>query len=386
MIGAATDNGAGIAGGTWSGVVLPVRVLGKCGGYDSDIVAGMRWAAGLPVSGLPTNPNPARILNLSLGGPGSCTSAYRSAVSELTAAGVLVVASAGNDSGPVETPGNCPGVLAVGGLRHVGTKVGYSSQGPEVGISAPAGNCPDLDNTFLCGYSLITADNTGLTVPASSSYTDEANYNIGTSFSAPLVSAVAGLMYGVNDGLSTTEFIARIKASARPFPAPEAGLPTCPTVDPASLQCNCTTSSCGAGIADAPGAIAEALRPMARIVVPDGTDIATGQNVVLDGSTSDAARDRIISSYSWTAVSGNPTFQSATDGPNATVAVSAAGPVTVRLEIADDVGRTDRQEVTLEAAASSGGGGGGTTHPLMLLTLGLLLARRRAFIDNPSYR
>jgi uncharacterized protein (TIGR03382 family) len=58
----------------------------------------------------------------------------------------------------------------------------------------------------------------------------------------------------------------------------------------------------------------------------------------------------------------------------------------VRLEIADDVGRTDRQEVTLEAAASSGGGGGGTTHPLMLLTLGLLLARRRAFIDNPSYR
>ncbi len=55
--------------------------------------------------------------------------------------GVLVVASAGNESGPVDAPGNCPGVLAVAGLRNVGTEVGYSSVGPQVGISAPAGNC-----------------------------------------------------------------------------------------------------------------------------------------------------------------------------------------------------------------------------------------------------
>ncbi len=374
MIGAATDNGTGVAGGTWSGRILPVRVLGKCGGYDSDIVAGMRWAAGLPVNGAPPNPNPARIINLSLGSADRCASVYSNAIAELADAGVLVIASAGNDSGPVEAPANCPGVLAVGGLRHVGTKVGYSSLGAEVAISAPAGNCPDIDTTFLCGFSLVTADNTGQTVPASSSYTDDANYNIGTSFSAPIVSALAGLMYSVNDRLTTGEFIARIKSGARPFPAPEPGLPTCPDLDPATAQCNCTTSTCGAGIADAPGALGEALRPMARIVEPDGT--GAGQNVTLDGSASAAARDRTLNGYAWTIVSGTAAFVGATDGPTATVAVPASGRIEVQLAVSDDAGRTDAQSVTL-GRSPGGGGGGGAIHPLVLGGLGLLVTRRR---------
>ena len=344
MIGAATNNATGIAGGLWNGKVLPVRVLGKCGGYDSDIIAGMRWAAGLPVDGVPPNPTPARILNLSLGSPGNCVSSYRTVFTELAEAGVLVVASAGNDSGPVETPANCSGALAVAGLRQVGTKVGYSSLGSEVAISAPAGNCPELDTTFLCSYSLITADNTGQTVPASSTYTDDFNYNIGTSFSAPIVAAVAGLMHGVNDGLTTAEFTARIKASARPFPPPESGIPVCPSLDSLTAQCNCTTTTCGAGIADAPGAVAEALRPMARIVKPAGT--GAGQNVTLNGSSSDAARGRSVSSYAWTAVSGSPVFVGATNGAMATVAVPERGLVTVRLTVTDDLGRADTQEET----------------------------------------
>ena len=80
-VGAISDNMEGIAGGTWNTQILPVRVLGKCGGYDSDIIAAMRWAAGLNVPGVPTNPTPAKILNLSLGGSGSCTSSYRQAIS-----------------------------------------------------------------------------------------------------------------------------------------------------------------------------------------------------------------------------------------------------------------------------------------------------------------
>jgi uncharacterized protein (TIGR03382 family) len=125
---------------------------------------------------------------------------------------------------------------------------------------------------------------------------------------------------------------------------------------------------------------------MARIIVPDGTEVSTGQNVFLDGSNSDAARGRTISRYAWTAVSGSPLFVGATDGPNATVALPAAGSATVRLEIEDNFGQQDIQDVTLEAAASSGGGGGGASHPLMLLILALLLARRRAFIDGATYR
>lgn len=372
MIVAATNNATGIAGGMWDGKVLPVRVLGKCGGYDSDIIAGMRWAAGLPVTGAPSNPTPARILNLSLGSPGRCVSSYRTVFAELSAAGILVVASAGNDSGPVETPANCTGALAVAGLRQVGTKVGYSSLGQEVAVSAPAGNCPELDTTGLCDYSLVTADNTGPTVPEASTYTNNFNFNIGTSFSAPIVAAVAGLMHAVNDGLTATEFTDRIKAGARPFPR-ESGLPTCPTLDQATAQCNCTTTTCGAGIADAPGAVAEALRPIARIVKPGGS--GAGQNVTLDGQGSAAARGRSVTGYAWVAVSGDAFFVGATNEALATVAVPDKGLVTIRLTVSDDLGRTDAQEVTL--GASSGGGGGGATHPVMLMVLALLLRRRR---------
>ncbi len=373
MIVAATSNAIGIAGGLWSGKVLPVRVLGKCGGYDSDIIAGMRWAAGLPVDGVPPNPTPARILNLSLGSPGNCVSSYQTAFTALAEAGILVVASAGNDSGPVETPANCAGALAVAGLRQVGTKVGYSSLGSQVAVSAPAGNCPDLDTTFLCSYSLVTADNTGQTEPVSSTYTDDFNYNIGTSFSAPIVAAVAGLMHSVNDGLTATEFTARIKASARPFPPKDSAIPTCPSLDPATAQCNCTTTTCGAGIADAPGAVADALRPMARIVKPGGT--GAGQNVTLDASSSDAARGRSVTGYLWTAGSGDPLFDGPTNGTTATVVVPDIGLVTVRLTVTDDLDRTDTQEVTLGATPSSGGGG--AIHPVVLLGLALLLRRRR---------
>ena len=128
---------AGVAPGVR---VLPVRVLGKCGGYDSDIIAGMLWATGLPVPGVPANPYPARVINMSLGGDGACSAAYQDVVDQITAAGTVIVAAVGNSSGhAVAAPANCRGVIAVSGLRHVGTKVGFASLGPEVTISAPGG-------------------------------------------------------------------------------------------------------------------------------------------------------------------------------------------------------------------------------------------------------
>src|SRR2546430_10401951 len=110
---------------TWSAWLLPVRVLGKCGGTDLDIIAGMLWAAGIPVSGAPHNPYPARIENMSLGATGSCLQIYIDTISQLAAKGVLVVVSAGNEGGPVDSPANCAGASAVAGLRHAGTQVGY---------------------------------------------------------------------------------------------------------------------------------------------------------------------------------------------------------------------------------------------------------------------
>lgn len=255
LIAAATDNGVGVAGAGWNLRVMPLRALGKCGGFDSDILAAMRWAAGLEVPGLPLNPTPARVINLSLGAPGTCTSAYTDTIPELTARGVLVVASAGNANGAVESPANCPGVLAVGGLRNVGTKVGYSSFGPEIGVSAPAGNCVTTGIGEPCLFSLDTTTNLGSTTPGLNGYTDQfTQANYGTSFSAPLVAATAGLMFDRNAGLTPAQVINLIKANARAFPV-EAGLPTCPSTN-VNSQCNCTTTTCGAGMLDARAALA----------------------------------------------------------------------------------------------------------------------------------
>src|SRR5258707_5236026 len=106
VLGAITNNDAGIAGMTWNPYLLPVRALGKCGGLDSDIIVGIQWAVGMSISGIPDNPYPADIINLSLGGSGSaCPAHYKSLITQLTSMGVLLVASAGNESGPVDIPG-----------------------------------------------------------------------------------------------------------------------------------------------------------------------------------------------------------------------------------------------------------------------------------------
>lgn len=269
LIGALTNNGVGMAGLTGPGRalrVLPVRVLGKCGGFDSDIIPAMRWAAGLVVPGVPANPTPARVINLSLGGTGACNAAYQDAVREINQAGVVVVASAGNTTGhAVNTPANCAGVIGVGGLRHLGSKVGFSDLGPEITISAPGGNCVNL--TGDCLYPLLTTTNAGVTtpVPSSEAYTDATNATIGTSFSAPLVAGTAALMLAVGPGLSPDEIRSLLRRSSRPFPTSgdSASVPTCqaPQVDSTGepidqFECYCTTSTCGAGMLDAGAAVA----------------------------------------------------------------------------------------------------------------------------------
>ena len=122
--------------------VMPVRVIGKCGGNNSDVQAGMLWAAGIAVPGVPANPNPARVLNMSLGEGGACGADFQDAINQVIAAGAVVVAAAGNDFGlAVSNPANCAGVIAVGAVRADGDKNNFSNLGTEVAISAPGGNC-----------------------------------------------------------------------------------------------------------------------------------------------------------------------------------------------------------------------------------------------------
>ena len=360
ILGAITNNQTGMAGMTWSGWVLPVRVLGKCGGFDSDILAGMAWAAGMHVAGVPDNPYPARVINMSLGAAGSCTAPYQQIVDELVVAGVLVVVSAGNAGGPVDAPANCAGVAGIAGLRQVGTKVGYSSLGPEIALSAPAGNCVNTGAGQPCLFSIETMSNSGTTVPATDIYTDEMNFNIGTSFSAPIVAGIAGLMLGVNGNLTSGQLIARLQAGATtPFPVSSdptvlsCHVPTGPG-DLQTTECNCTTSVCGAGMANAHGAVLQALRPIAAVALP--ATVTAGANVTLDASGSAAACHDSISTYQWTVVqptSNPPTIQNANMAQASVVAPSAPTTYTLMLAVTDDAGRTDSAQVIVTSSSAS---------------------------------
>jgi serine protease len=266
LIAAATDNVIGIAGAGRDLRVLPVRVLGKCGGWVSDIAAGIRWAAGLEVPGVPPNPHPARVINLSLGSREICHPLYADAIAAARSVGAVVVAAAGNEGAAVIQPANCYGVVAVAGVRHVGTKVGYSSLGPQVALAAPAGNCVN-PLPGPCLYPLVTTSNTGATVPAAHSYTSGgADATIGTSFASPLVAAAAGLMLSVQPGLTPDELAWRLRSSTRPFPPAAPSVPVCrvPTgfSDAWQDECRCTDQTCGAGLLDVGAAVARAAEPL----------------------------------------------------------------------------------------------------------------------------
>ncbi len=368
MIGALTGNASGIAGLSWNSLILPVRVLGKCGGIDSEIIAGMRWAAGLHVAGVPDNPNPARVINLSLGGSNTCSAAYQSVINELATRKVLVVVSAGNESTVVSSPGNCDGIASVLALRHAGSKVGFSSLGPEVTIGAPGGNCVNV-NGGPCLFSLDTTSNSGSTSPQTHIFTDQLNSNLGTSFSAPIVSGIAALMISRNANLSTAQLLARLREGAVPYPTTVAGTPNLPVchvpTGPSDIQpseCLCTTAACGAGMANAANSVAAADRPIAAILRPQ--TVAAGQNVSLNAGGSAAACGRSIATFAWTVVLpvSNPPVLVAADTAEVTVIAPVSGSYTLRLTVTDDLGRTDSADVVVSpsqaisvAPASAGG-------------------------------
>jgi serine protease len=302
LIAALTNNGIGMASVGRTVELLPVRVLGKCGGFDSDIIAGMFWAAGFPVPGVPANPTPAQVINLSLGGAGACNAAYADAVNHITAARTVIVVAAGNSTGnSVGEPGNCPGVIAVGGLRHAGTKVGFSSLGPEIAISAPAGNCINIAVGSPCLYPILTTSNSGTTTPASSIYTDSYNPSLGTSFSTPLVSGTVALMFAVQPLLTPWQARVALESTARPFPTTSTDSTvtqcTAPQYDVDGnpidqLECLCTIDTCGAGMLDAGAAVSAASAGLASGVqaeglwwkLPAGSESGWGINFVQQGN------------------------------------------------------------------------------------------------------
>jgi serine protease len=361
LIGAATNNGIGMAGIGRNVMVLPVRVLGTCGGFDSDIIAGMRWAGGITTEPV-RNANPARVINMSLGSEGACGAAYRDAIADLAAARVAVVVAAGNDAGhPVNAPANCDGAIVVAGVRHTGSKVGYSNMGPQIALAAPAGNCVNIAAGSACLYPLLTTVNFGLTAPGSNGYSDSFNSSVGTSFAAPLVAGVAGLMLSLDPSLTPSEIKTHLQAGARPFPTSGAEDPTVRNCRPPDrseqLECYCTATTCGAGMLDAQAAVQRVQqglqRPAATIALSSTTPTA-GQNVSLDGRGSSAAGSRSIVAWQWAVTAGGnlASIVGAANGTTATLATTAAGSVTVSLTVTDSAGLTQSASSVLSVQAT----------------------------------
>lgn len=244
-IAAIGNNNQGIAGAAFSATILPVRVLGVCGGFISDISDGMRWSAGLAVSGAPANANPAKVLNLSLGGAGACGSTYQNAIDAVRATGAVIVAATGNSltqSNVVLRPANCSGVIAVTAHAANGGSPTYANIGSATAISAP-------------GDQIYATTDSGTTTPLADSY---ATKN-GTSMAAPHVSATIALMLQAKSDLTPDQIRTALVTSARAFPA---GSYCVNKIN--------TAFSCGAGLLDADAAVDAALNPRAVIASSSG--------------------------------------------------------------------------------------------------------------------
>lgn len=347
MVSAVGNNAKGMIGVAYGAKVLPVRVLGVCGGYVSDIAAGMRWAAGVAFTGSPTAPpTPARILNLSLGSTGTCLSTFQDAVNDVRAAGSIVVASTGNDSSitSISQPANCQGVIAVTAHMLNGNSPAFANDGPGTTLSAP-------------GVSIYGTSNVGTTTPVASPAGDAYASGNGTSFAAPMVSGVAALLLQIKPGMSINELTSRLVDSVRAFPS--------------GTYCVGKTI-CGAGMLDADTATAMVLADTAptTTATANKTDpVARSTLVTLTGTaTPGDVGGSTIGSVSWTQVAGPSVTLTGANTATATFTTpttSDSNGITFRFQATSSSSLTSNSMVSINMVsasnpvASSGGGGGG---------------------------
>ena len=237
-VAAATNNGAGVAGVAFGAKVLPVRVLGKCGGYESDIIDAVTWASGGSVTGVPDNANPAEVINLSLGGSGACSVAEQAAYTAAAGRGTTVVVAAGNSGADAAnySPASCDDVITVSAVGPTGFADDYSNFGSVVDVAAPGGSgvVPAEDN-------VLSTLNLGTQGPTTEGYA----WYAGTSMAAPHVAGIVALMQSAAE---TPKTPAEIKKILENTAYANGGFPAGCDYD----------APCGTGVVDARAAVAVA--------------------------------------------------------------------------------------------------------------------------------
>jgi serine protease len=258
-----------VAGVAYGAKVVPVRVLGQCGGYTSDIADGIIWASGGTVSGVPNIAARAQVINMSLGGGGACDTTSQSAINSARSRGTVVVVAAGNENQNASNsnPANCAGVIAVAATNKSGGKASYSNYGTIVDVAAPGGDS---------GAAILSTLNAGTTTPGADNYVGY----MGTSMATPHVAGVVALMLAKNPALTPDDVEAKLKSSARAFPA--------------------ACSGCGAGIVDASAAV-------------DAATGVTGGTTMSETESNNTISTGNVVSTSGTTVNGNMSSSSDTD-------------------------------------------------------------------------
>lgn len=230
-IAARTNNGNGVAGVAPDAKIVPIRMLGRCGGNSSNVIDAITWASGGKVNGTPVNKNPAQVINMSLGGPGVCPRFMQKTIDDAVARGSIIVAAAGNndeDAGNA-IPASCENVITVGATASTGARSSFSNYGDSVEISAPGG---EISRT---SPKILSTTDESTTVPRTPAY----SFMVGTSQAAPHVSGTIALMLATNPDLKTAEIVTILQSTATPM-------------------AKCDRKSCGAGIVNAASAVAEA--------------------------------------------------------------------------------------------------------------------------------
>jgi serine protease len=187
----ATNNNTGMAGLAFGCAILPVKVLGPEGvGSFFDVAEGIDFAVAFTENGQ----RPVKVINLSLSSP-SFSQTAKAAIDRAVAAGVLVVAAAGNTGGSVRFPADQANVVGVGAVNAAKELASYSNRGAELDLVAPGGDCDsddDHDGTLDCVFQQTLR----FAAVLQGRYDDFCYCGLeGTSMATPHVAAAAALLY-----------------------------------------------------------------------------------------------------------------------------------------------------------------------------------------------
>ncbi|TXH66152.1 MAG: PKD domain-containing protein, partial [Lysobacteraceae bacterium] len=323
-VAAVTGNAAGVAGVAFNARVQPVRVMGRCGGLVSDIVDGIVWASGGAIAGAPANATPAKVINMSLGGSGTCDAAYQTAIDAAVARGSVVVVAAGNSNADASghRPANCNNVVTVASLDREGNRAAYSNYGTRIDLAAPGG-----ETSPTAANGVLSTLNFGTTTP----YPTTSGYFArlqGTSMAAPHVSGLAALMLSRNPALTPAQIESLLKANVRAITGACSG-------------------GCGAGAADALKAVTAAgsgggnTPPVANF-----SFTSSGLSATFTDTSTDAGGS--IASRSWNFGDGTT---STLANPSKTYA--AAGAYTVTLTVTDNGGLNNSVSKTVTVSSAN---------------------------------